>query len=282
MVVPLSLMWACSTANVESVKAMNEGVAYARQGIPNRAVKSLKRATEIDPSNSLAFYNLAQVHMDAQRWPEAKDALVQAVTIDPEQARYHKALGSTYMELGELESALQSFRRTLDLDPKRFRTRYRLARVHERLGQDGDALKEYTQCIKDAPRLLEAYAQLGMLYTNLDFIKEALMVYRAGQTASLPSTHEQARFQYLEGTVHQGQDDWAAAIKAYNAAVASDPKNGRIIFALATAHQQQGNTVEEKKYLERLSEADSTDLPAHYVSAANKRLTEINKLAEGQ
>src|SRR5437762_3304875 len=65
----------CSRERVESLNEMNEGVVLAAQKNYLEAVEKLQHAAAIDPTNDQAYWNLAIVHMEMQRFDAARDDL---------------------------------------------------------------------------------------------------------------------------------------------------------------------------------------------------------------
>src|SRR6185369_10288165 len=95
----------CSRERVESLNEMNEGVVLAAQKNYLDAVEKLQHAAAIDPTNDQAYWNLAIVHMEMQRFDAARDDLQRAIQINPQIAGYHEKLGTVLMELEQWDQA---------------------------------------------------------------------------------------------------------------------------------------------------------------------------------
>ena len=61
----------CSRERVESLQHMNNGVNAFMERRYQVATEELQRATVVDPTNDEAFYSLAQVHMELDRFEQA-------------------------------------------------------------------------------------------------------------------------------------------------------------------------------------------------------------------
>ena len=91
------------------------GLAQAEQDVAG-ALESFKRALRINPSHTLARYNLALVLKRADRLPEATEHLVQIVRTEP-RAEAHYTLGVIYWQQGELSRAAAALRAAVAADP---------------------------------------------------------------------------------------------------------------------------------------------------------------------
>lgn len=81
------------------------------------ALKSLKQATELDPTNARGFYHYAFVLEDTKRTGEARDAMEQAVKIDPRYPDALYNLGRMRAAAGDAHSR-DAFQTYLEVAPK--------------------------------------------------------------------------------------------------------------------------------------------------------------------
>lgn len=194
----------CSRERVESLKAMNEGVTFAQQKRYIEATQLLQKATAVDPTNDQAYYQLAMVHMDMQKFDAAKDDLKGAVNAAAEPvAGYHEKLGTVQMQLEDWAGAKESFEKAIEIDPSLFKAYYKLAQVYERMNDPQNALKQYTAAVQAGPRFLAGYSQLGRLYANLGYLDQAVQVLRGALEVSILGTDDEADVHHLLGTVYQ-------------------------------------------------------------------------------
>ena len=268
----------CSRARVESVNQMNEGVVYAQQKRYVDAVKSLERATAIDPTNDQAFYNLALVHIELRSFERAKDDLNQAIAVNGEVAGYHEKLGTVLMQLEDWEDAKEAFERSIEIDPDLFKAYFKLGQVLEELEDRQGALERYTEAIEHGPRFLEAYMQLGRLYANLgqDYLDEAAQVLNGGLEVAMPNSEEEASLHHLIGTVYQQQRNYDQAIEHFRAALEIVPGMRDALFSLGWTYSLTENREEPRRYLKKFVEIAGADAPPHYLKAARDRLGELS------
>lgn len=267
----------CSRARVESMTAMNEGVALAQQMQYIDAVKKLETATAIDSTNDQAFYNLAMVHIELRAFDRAREDMQKAIAANGEIAGYHEKLGTVILQMDEpdLNAAKEAFEKAIELDAGLFKAYYKLAQIHERLDDPQTALTRYTEAIQRGPRFLEAYSELGRLYADVGFLDHASRVLQAGLEVAMPQTQEEANLHYLLGSIYQQQKDYDKAISEFRAALAVIPSMRDALFALGWTYSIVDNREEARRYLQKFVEVAGPETPEHYKQAANSRLAAL-------
>lgn len=265
----------CSRERVESLNAMNEGVVFAAQKRHLDAVERLQRAVSIDPTNDQAYWNLAIVHMEMQRFDAARDDLRRAIDIDGNRAGYHEKLGTVLMELEDWDGARRAFERAIELDPDLFKAYFKLGQILERQDDAQGALRRYTEAVQHGPRFIEAYRALGRLYADLGYLGEAVQVLQAGLQVAIPGTGDEAELHHLLGTVYQQQRNYDGAIEQFQAALRIDPAMHDTLFSLGWTYSLQNNRDEARRYLKRYVDS-ATGAPQHYLKAARDRLGELD------
>lgn len=272
---PLLTAGNCSRARVESIGQMNEGVGLAQAKRYVDAVKSLERATAIDPTNDQAFYNLALVHIELRSFERAKQDLQQAITITPEVAGFHEKLGTVMIQLEDWNGAKEAFERAIELDPDIFKAYFKLGQVLERLENPQDALRRYTEAIEHGPRFLEAYSALGRLYADLGYLDQAAQVLQSGLQVAMEGTEERASLHHLLGTVYQQQRHFDQAIEQFRAALAIVPGMRDALFSIGWTYALNDNREEARRFLKKFVDVAGSDAPPHYLKAARDRLGEL-------
>jgi tetratricopeptide (TPR) repeat protein len=265
----------CSRERVESLNAMNEGVVFAAQKRYLDAVEKLQQAAAMDPTNDQAYWNLAIVHMEMQRFDAARDDLRRAIDINGQVAGYHEKLGTVLMELQDWDAAQQSFEHAIEIDPNLFKAYFKLGQILERQDNPQDALRRYTEAIQHGPRFIEGYRALGRLYADLGYTGEAVQVLQSGLQVAIPGTQDEAELHHLLGTVFQQQRNYDGAVQEFQAALAVDPAMQDTLFSLGWTYSLQNNREEARRYLKRFVDGSTGIAPAHYLKAAQDRLTQL-------
>mmetsp|Transcript_9754 Transcript_9754/g.15732 ORF Transcript_9754/g.15732 Transcript_9754/m.15732 type:complete len:137 (+) Transcript_9754:105-515(+) len=84
----------------------------------DEALKNLTKAEQLEPTNSLAKYQKANVFFSLQRYHEALEVLNQVRDFAPREASVHFLMGKVCKRLGRINDAILHFTTTLDLNPK--------------------------------------------------------------------------------------------------------------------------------------------------------------------
>jgi len=266
----------CSRARVESLNEMNEGVVLAAQKNYLDAVEKLQHAAAIDPTNDQAYWNLAIVHMEMQRFDAARDDLNRAIQINPQVAGYHEKLGTVLMELEQWDQAATAFQDAINIDPDLFKAYYKLAQILERQDDAQGALQRYTEAIQHGARFIEAYRALGRLYADLGYLGEAVQVLQSGLQVVIAGTEDEADLHHLLGTVYQQQRNYDQAVTEFHSALDIEPGMQEAMFSLGWTYALQNNRDEARRYLKRYVDAAQGTAPAHYLKAAQDRLTQLD------
>ena len=266
----------CSRARVESLHRMNEGVVLAAQKQHVAAVEKLQSATALDPTNDQAYWNLAIVHMEMQRFDAARDDLRRAIDIQPQIAGYQEKLGTVAMELEDWDGAREAFERALELDENLFKAYYKLGRIHERQDEPQQALERYTEAVRRGPRFIEGYRSLGRLYAELGYLGEAVQVLQSGLQVAIPGTDDEAELHHLLGTVYQQQQNYDGAVEQFRGALQIEPGMREALFSLGWTYGLQDNREEARRFLKRYIDLAGADAPQHYLKAAQDRIGQLD------
>lgn len=266
----------CSRARVESLNEMNEGVVLAAQKRFSDAVEHLDRAASIDPTNDLALWNLAIVHMEMQQFEAAADDLHRAITINPTSAGYHEKLGTVLVELERWDDAREEFENAIELDEDLFKAYFKLGQILERQDDPQGALQRYTEAIRHGPRFIEAYRALGRLYADLGYLDQAATVLQSGLSVVIGGTDDEAELHHLLGTVYQEQRNYDAAVEQFQAALEIDGSMAEALFSLGWTFGLQDNREEARRFLQRYIDVAGEAAPDHYLKAATDRIGELS------
>lgn len=267
----------CSQERKASLAAMNAGVGLAQQRSYVEALAKFEEAGRLDPTNDMAFYNLAMTNFDMQAYGAAANAMRQAITANPQSAMYQDKLATILLQLDppNLEQAKAALEKAIEIDPALYKSHFRLAQVLERMGQDQAALERYTEAVRRGPRFIEGYIELGRFYAQLGFPQQALQVLRAGLPLAIEGSTEKARLHHMMGTVHQQQRSYDAAIREFRAAVEIKPGMADSLFGLGWTYSLVDNREEAVRYLNRFLEVAGQDVPDSVKTAARERVAQL-------
>ena len=94
---------------------LNKGQLYATYGNSKRAIEHFRKAIEMDPQNSAAFFNLAVSYGETGRYSRAIDAINRAISLDPKNGAYYYARGWIHQLSGEKGQAESDMKRASEL-----------------------------------------------------------------------------------------------------------------------------------------------------------------------
>ncbi len=85
----------------------NLGVSYERLGNHKDAIEMLKKTIDLSPGNPNAYYALGYAYYQKKKYKEAIDAFERTVSLQPNNAFAFKKLGSAYLKIGNKDEALE-------------------------------------------------------------------------------------------------------------------------------------------------------------------------------
>ena len=149
-----------STTDVEALNGL--GIAYIDARRYADAERTFNRVLALDPTNGLAYWNLAVVTLKeaddikaaadrAAKLRTAESFALQAVTADPSLAGAYTTLGVVYSYTGRKAEAIKSWTHAVELDGTEFYALYNLWHELAAGGQMDDAVKYARQFVATAP-----------------------------------------------------------------------------------------------------------------------------------
>ncbi|MFA5292379.1 MAG: tetratricopeptide repeat protein [Phycisphaerae bacterium] len=97
---------------------IDKGLKELRQENWPAALAYFQKATEENPDDAEAYYNLGVTYGSLGRYQDAIEAYKQAIRIKPDYAKAHNMLGVTYFAIGDNGAALEEYKilKTLDAE----------------------------------------------------------------------------------------------------------------------------------------------------------------------
>jgi tetratricopeptide (TPR) repeat protein len=99
------------------VALVNLGLAYEKQGLSENAILLFEAAVRIDPLSAEAHFGLAQSLMSLQSYDKALYHMLEAIEIKPDFLKAHFNLGLIFLAKGLNEDAEREFSLVLEMDP---------------------------------------------------------------------------------------------------------------------------------------------------------------------
>ena len=274
----------CNEDHNRSIEVMNKGVEAGRQKIFDSAIRDLKQATVIDPTNAAAFYNLGVIYKDERKWPEAADAFTSAARLDADNPALHYELGNALYEqslppepvahpekLGnpaKVGEATAEFDKAIKLDPKLYKAHYRMGVALQSQDKLREADAEYRKAIESNPRFVQPYLKLGDLYLDNDYDKEAGQVF---QNAILASDSDGEAHQGLAEAL-QKQKQYEEAIKEFQKAVQLNPELYLAYYNVGHTYKLLNDKVHAKEWLDKFVKGYSSKAGPELAKAASDEM----------
>ncbi len=179
----LSQMLLQNTRNPE-VYQMLATICYDK-GQFNKAIKTFKRALEIDPTYTDASVGLSIILNDLGKYEEGKQIFLEAQErlekkngkqdpfIDEKLASKHEELADLYYQYKRYKEALEQLLKAQQLSTRKPEITMRICEVYVQMGQTERAVKDLKTLIREYPHLIPARLKLGVIYYNSNNIAEA-------------------------------------------------------------------------------------------------------------
>lgn len=164
---------------------------YYSSGQFNKAIKTFKRALEIDPHYTDASVGLSIILNDLGRYDEGKKVFIEAQSlldqrkgsqdpfIEEKFAAKHEELADLYFQYKRYNEAVIEFLKAIDLSRRKGELVIRLSEVYLQMGQKEKAIRDLKRLILDQPDCHAARIKLGLIFYNNNNIAEAVEQWEA-------------------------------------------------------------------------------------------------------
>ena len=217
---------------------------------------------------ALAKNNLGAVYYEEGQYDSARVHLEHALEVAPGFAAAHLTLGLVHHARGEMDAALAAFKKTVEDDSVSVarmsivpsdtvyawaRSQYdkmmegtpdlaiahtAMAFVYNQGGYLNEAVHHYRQAIEGDSSHVDAYTNLGKVYTDTEEFEKAAEAYEKVLTLS-PPEDQLPRIHLNLGVSYMGMDRVDDAIREWNRAVALLPDYMDAYMNLGTAYQNK-------------------------------------------
>ena len=226
------------------------GSAYARRGQFSQAADAYQKALALDPHDDQARLALASALTTLLRYQDARPLVLDYLSRHAEDPRALSLLGQADQVLGNSREAEDMLRHATRLSPGLYDAHYQLGLVLLQKGDVQAAVDCFERAAALQPTSPEPHYQLSRAYRSL---QQMDLAQREGRLVE--EQHQQSAQQTRALVLaNQAAADFSAgrtqiAIDGYRAALALDPKNGKLLYDLALAYGKHGDTSLEKQAL---------------------------------
>lgn len=172
-----------------------------------------------------------------QKFAEAADLYKKSIAADATHPSGHIGLGFALLQLGEFEAAIGPLMAAVALDPQSADGFYMLGKAHVELGAIDAAEVAWTTAHALAPALEEIYCDFCLLLFNQGKADRAKTLIEEG----ILKYPRNADFHFYLGNLLAERADYAAAVSAYQKAVALVPDSSHFLSNLGSSLMQIGS-----------------------------------------
>lgn len=178
---------------------------YYDKGQFSKAIKTFKRALEIDPTYTDASVGLSIILNDLGKYDEGQKVFQEAQSlldkknlqsdpfIDEKLANKHEELANLYFQYKRYKEALEQLLKAQKLSSRRTEITMRLCEVFVQLGDFDRAIRDLRSLIREYPQFTQARLKLGSVYYQTGKIAEAVEQWE-NILARDPNNAEAARY----------------------------------------------------------------------------------------
>ena len=138
-----------------------------------RAVDTLHRALQSDPSLRKAHYFAGQADIRWEHWPEAAEEFQAELKLEPADPNALYNLGFVYLQQSRVDDAAALFRQVLSAQPNHANANYELGKILMDRGQWKEAVDHLEIAAQLSPETDYMHYQLQAAYRKLDRVADA-------------------------------------------------------------------------------------------------------------
>ena len=195
------------------------GVVAVQTNDPARAVELIGKAIDINPNNTMAYYNRGAALRDLKQYEAAIQSYDQAIALKPDYADAYNNRGSALGGLEQHEAAIQSFDQAIALKPDYAEAYNNRGVALKELKQYEAAAQSYDRAIALKPDYADAHNNRGLALRELKQYEAALQSY--DQAIALKPDYADA---YNNRGIALGDlKQHEAAMQSYDRAIALKP-----------------------------------------------------------
>jgi tetratricopeptide (TPR) repeat protein len=180
-------------------------------GRPGEAEVELKRATELTPHDTEAYYYLGRIYFTKNNLPLALAAFKRAIEIDPRNVKAHNYLGQTYEGLAQYPAARAAYLKAIELEQKQATKSewpyFNLGVLCIREGRAAEAIEYLRQALARNPSWSEGKVKLAMALCSVGQYEDALTHLNEG--VRIDPQNAEARYQLAQLLTKMGRQEEA-------------------------------------------------------------------------
>ena len=177
------------------------GVLYKENSDFDNAVKSFKKAIELNPKHSMALYELGVIYEKEKNYDEAIKFYTESLR-KKENSESFQSLGVCYLKKGMLKEAYRNLAKAMLLNPNKYNIYNNLGAVFEKMGNYESAVQVLEIGTKLNPNNVIGFYNLGVALDKKGDFGKALNAYeKAVELGHSKSEEIKKRIRQLKGII---------------------------------------------------------------------------------
>jgi len=233
------------------------GSAYLRKNEPVNAAAAFETIVARAPKDPRGPYLVGVALLAQGRRADAKKRFEEALVLAPAYIEPLAQLADLAIAERQPDAALDRVQRQMARAPKSGALPYLLGRIHERRGETQRAENAYLKALEIEPTMVAPYVALGGLYANSAKYDQALQ----NIAEALKRRPKDLAAQMLQGVAYERKGDVGNAIKAYEKALALNPRFAAAANNLAYLYSDSGGDKNRALALAELAKETAPEDP---------------------
>jgi len=248
-------------------------LALFRSGQPDSAFTQIRTAIAQNPESPQLLVTHASMLSEIPKEQKRADSLFKVIqTQFPRFAEIRYQYGRHLMGKGDMRTAQEQLEQALQLDPLNPRAHARLGMAQFYLGKDALAERSYRTALSINPGDYNTWFNLGELYlsqanetASAEEVRSKTRAALEAYLATLAHAPNLGQAHFRIGTILNNNGQTREAIRHLEKALSSEPRSVRILLQLAAAWEKLGDRTQAVDYLETAHGID----PFHKVVATH-------------
>ncbi|MDP6648252.1 MAG: tetratricopeptide repeat protein [Candidatus Woesearchaeota archaeon] len=152
------------------------GILYRENNKLDDAIKSFKKAIQLNPKHSMSFFEIGVIYEHQQDYDKAIKNYTESLRIK-ESSEVFQNLGVCFLKKGKLKEAYRNLTKSLLLNPNKYTIYNNLGAVQERLGNYDSAIQMLQIGVKLNPNNVIGHYNLAIAYDKKGDFEKALESY---------------------------------------------------------------------------------------------------------
>jgi len=177
------------TKNPEAFQML--ATIFYDRGQFNKAIRTFKRALDIDPAYTDASVGLSIILNDLGRYDEGKKVFEEAQRLldqrksqvdpylDEKLASKHEELADLYFQCKRYQEALDQLLKAQKLSARKAEITLRIADCYSHLGEETKAIRDLKNLVREYPNFLTGRMKLASIYYSLNQVVEATEMWES-------------------------------------------------------------------------------------------------------